>query len=322
MRLRHYWFIVCLSNAWIVFEAGHSEKDTNDSSPVECKEGSFMLNTCEERCECKKGKLTSCYRVRKDFTKMTIEDRKRYINTYKLASVHPVVKKDYEKLIALHNTGGDQAKVPEAFLPFHRWFLVEMENVLRRIDCRVTLPYWDWSKNTHHWWRGTGDEDLWNPADHGLGGDGNYTDDNCVEDGAFSKDKWRLLDVSGGGCLRRNFTKDSLLYDIEHVKKTLSLPLEEFEQFEETVRVDYHLLPHNAIGGTMMNPLIAANAPELLLHHSFMDKLWYQWQNKGDEYKNVYFPSVPFKLYGSKYYGSEWIDSSNLPGQVKVLYEE
>ena len=80
-----------------------------------------------------------------------------------------------------------------------------------------------------------------------------------------------------------------------------------------------HLLPHNAISGTMMNPLIVANAPELLLHHSFMDKLWYQWQNKGDEYKNVYFPSVPFKLYGSKYYGREWIDSSNLPGQKAPL---
>jgi len=33
----------------------------------------------------------------------------------------------------------------------------------------------------------------------------------------------------------------------------------------------------------MVKDKIAANAPELLLHHSFMDKLWNQWQNKGEE---------------------------------------
>ena len=81
MRLRHYWFIVCLINARIVFYASHPVKNSNDSSPVRCKEGSFMFNKCEERCECKKGKLTSCYRVRKDFTKMTIDDRNSVILT-------------------------------------------------------------------------------------------------------------------------------------------------------------------------------------------------------------------------------------------------
>ena len=81
MRLRHYWFIVCLINARIVFYESHPVKNSNDSSPVRCKEISFMFNKCEERCECKKGKLTSCYRVRKDFTKMTIDDRNSVILT-------------------------------------------------------------------------------------------------------------------------------------------------------------------------------------------------------------------------------------------------
>ena len=58
---------------------------------------------------------------------MGIDDRKRYINTYKLASVHPVFKKGFEKLIDLHSTTGDQERIPDVFFPFHRWFLVEME---------------------------------------------------------------------------------------------------------------------------------------------------------------------------------------------------
>ena len=36
---------------------------------------------------------------------MTIDDR-----LYKLASVHPVFKKDFEKFIDLHGTAGDQER--------------------------------------------------------------------------------------------------------------------------------------------------------------------------------------------------------------------
>ena len=326
MRLCHYWYIVCFINGWIISEADNQERiedDNRDVSTPACgEESSFVVNKCEERCECKNGKLTNCHRVRKEFTKMTIEHRKRYINTYKLASVHPLFKKDYEKTVALHLNESDEARVPEVFLPWHRWYLSEFENLLRRIDCRVTIPFWDWSKNIHHWWRGTEKEDLWNPEDHGLGGDGSKLDNHCVENGPFSKDKWSLLDVSGGGCLTRNFLKRSLVHDTENVNKTLSLPLEKFNEFEETLRSDYHIEPHFVFGGTMNNPLISANSPELLLHHAFLDKLWYEWQTKGNEYKNVYFLSVALKFHGSKYYCWEWIDSSNLPGEVKVVYEE
>ena len=158
MRLCQYWYIVCFINAWIISEADNPRKiedDNRDVSTTECGEEShFMLNKCEERCECKNGKLTSCHRVRKEFTKMTIEHRKRYINAYKLASVHPLFKKNYEKTVALHLNESDEARLPEVFLPcWYRWYLTEFENLLRRIDCRVTIPFWDWSKNTHHWWK-------------------------------------------------------------------------------------------------------------------------------------------------------------------------
>ena len=321
--LCHCWFIVCLMNAWILSKGNSQRIQDVPSTKGSCEEGGNSgFNECEECCECRKGELTNCYRVRQDFTKMTIEQRKRFINTYKLASVHPLFKRDYEKTVTLHLDAKDQAKLPHIFLAWHRWFLVEFENLLHRIDCRVTIPYWNWSKKTHHWWRGSGNEDLWNSGDHGLGGDGSVHGENCVENGPFSKDKWRLLDVSGGGCLKRKFLKRSIKYDVQHVNRTLSLPLEDFENFEGTIRVTYHNEPHSVIGGTMVDPLVTANAPEMLLHHSFVDKLWYEWQKRGDEYKNAYFPRVPFKLHGSNYYVWEWIRSSNLPGQVKVLYEE
>ena len=324
MKLRHYWLIVCLIIAWIASEGSQEwNKDHSEPSLKECDERSLVLNTCEEQCECNNGKLTSCYRVRKEFTEMTIEERKRYINTYKLASVHPLFKKDYEKMVRLHLNAPDYLlhHTPTIFFPWHRWFLVEFENLLRRIDCRVTVPYWDWSKVAHHWWRESEIQDLWNSGDHGFGGNGNEANGFCVENGPFSKDKWRILDVSGGGCLRRNFTKSSFR-DAEHVRKTLSLPLTDFFRFDQIVRDEYHAPTHDRIGCTMMHPHSSSNAPAMPLHHSFLDKIWYQWQKKGDDYKYAYFKSVTFKLPGSKYYGWEWMDSNNLPGDVKVLYTD
>ena len=216
-----------------------------------------MLNRCEERCECQNGKPIKCFRVRKEFTKMDIKERKRYIYAYKTASVNPYFKLDYERLVALHINAPDQLlhHTPFIFLPWHRWFLVEFENLLRRIDCRVTVPYWNWSRVANYWWRSAGYTDIWNSGEHGLGGDGNHYD-HCVEDGPFSKDKWHLLDVSGGGCLQRNFSRISFTGNAQHVKRTLALPLNDFLLFENTVRENYHSDVHDFIGGTMWSSLL------------------------------------------------------------------
>ncbi|XP_068696031.1 tyrosinase-like [Montipora foliosa] len=289
-----------------------------------CEEGSYVLNRCEERCECQNGKPIKCFRVRKEFTKMDIKEKKRYIYAYKTASVNPYFKLDYERLVALHINAPDQLlhHTPFIFLPWHRWFLVEFENLLRRIDCRVTVPYWNWSRVANYWWRSAGYTDIWNSGEHGLGGDGNHYD-HCVEDGPFSKDKWHLLDVSGGGCLQRNFSRIFFTGNAQHVKRTLALPLNDFLLFENIVRANYHRDVHDFIGGTMWSSSTSSNAPEVVFHHSFLDKIWLEWQKKGEDYKNVFYRTLPnYTMPGSNYFAWQWTDSSNLPGQVQVLYEE
>ena len=72
----------------------------------------------------------------------------------------------------------------------------------------------------------------------------------------------------------------------------------------------------------MLESTTSANAPEVVLHHSFLDKLWLQWQKKGKDYKYVYFSKSRRKLPQSEYYAWQWLDSNNLPDQVKVLYED
>ena len=143
VMLCHCWFIVCLMNAWILSKGNSQRIQDVPSTKGSCEEGGNSgFNECEERCECRKGELTNCFRVRQDFTKMTIEQRKRFINTYKLASVHPLFKRDYEKSVTLHLDAKDQAKLPHIFLPWHRpvvfgW--VWKPAAQNRLSCDYTL---------------------------------------------------------------------------------------------------------------------------------------------------------------------------------------
>ena len=324
MLVAHKWFVVVLLFSWNISEERKIVEFLREETPANCRpEGSYALNKCHERCECRNGKLINCYRVRKDFIKMDINQRRRFLNAYKMASTHPTLKGDYNKLVAFHiATPNDLLhSSPNIFFPWHRWFLVEFENLLRRIDCRITLPYWNWSRVADRWWSSSDDEDFWSPGDHGLGGDGNPSEYHCVEDGPFNKDQWHLLKITGGGCLTRNFSYISLTGNPEHLRRTLALPLEMFLEFEKIVRLIYHNDIHHVVGGTMY-ATTASNAPEVIPHHSFLDKIWHQWQKKGDDYKNVYFPSIPDKFPMLEYYGWQWLDSDNLPGGVKVTYED
>ena len=88
---------------------------------------------------------------------MTTADRVRYIRAVLQASTDPKYKQDYDKLITLHKSAF-QSGIHERdqFLPWHRWFVLQYENILRRISCHITVPFWDWSMVSENPWRNGG----------------------------------------------------------------------------------------------------------------------------------------------------------------------
>ncbi len=78
---------------------------------------------------------------------------------------------------AAHNT--------PTFLPWHRQFLAEFEQMLRDIsgDPTMTVPYWDWTSDAST--RAVFSEDF-------MGGDGNPAQGYAVTTGPFAKGKWTL----------------------------------------------------------------------------------------------------------------------------------
>ena len=113
-----------------------------------------MTDRCGQRCQCSGGRLVDCARVRREFTAMTTADRERYIRAVRTASRDPSYKPDYDRLITLHRTIFlDGIHQRDLFLPWHRWYVLQYENILRRIDCQITVPYWDWSLVSETWRR-------------------------------------------------------------------------------------------------------------------------------------------------------------------------
>lgn len=191
-----------------------------------------------------------------------------------------------------------------AFLPWHREFLLQLEQELRTIDPTVFIPYWDWTQ----------DAKLTDPAsapiwsDSFMGGNGLESDEWRVQRGPFShiSGNWAVPSIPEEGLpgpgLKRQF--GTLLP---------SLPSEEdlgvamAEAFYDTPNYDrspftigfrnrlegwvtqrgdsrvktsgsqLHNRVHLWIGGNMA-PMTSPNDPVFFLHHCFIDKVWADWQ--------------------------------------------
>ena len=212
---------------------------------------------------------------------MSLQERTRYIRTLKTVSSTEPYRKSYDKLTRKHPDFFWKIHVQNFFFPWHRWYILQFENLLRQVDCQVTVPYWHWSRavESKNVFRNTHIKDVWFPAEHGLGGNGTEPK-SCVADGPFASDKWEVSRWLEYRCLKRAFAMTPELTDDSYVKGLFKFPREKFLCFEYAVRMFLHNDLHNAVGGTMSVDE-SASAPEFWFHHGFLDKLWSDWQKRG-----------------------------------------
>ena len=142
-------------------------------------------------------------RMRKHHVKLTPDERKRFIAAVKKmmddATYDWYVQTHIDSMWML-KTGGMTmwAHMRPAFLPWHRQFILDFENEMRKADTALTgkpsdlgLPYWDWisdrSTKPFLYWGHMWDTDFMGPDGSGP--------DNRVSDGPF-KD-WHLVYSAG-----------------------------------------------------------------------------------------------------------------------------
>ena len=164
-----------------------------------------------------------CHRIRKDFKTMNFKERYRFVRGLRTAATNPIYKEEYRRLCKLLSRIPSTFlhHMPQIFLPRHRWYLLEFENFLRQIDCRITIPYLDWSKDLDNWARGTEKSDVWSPTPHGLGGDGRLPE-GCVTDGPFKEGIFYIPEKIGYGCLKRNFNRSCFLPSKDQIENAIN----------------------------------------------------------------------------------------------------
>lgn len=76
---------------------------------------------CGRTCNCVHGRLTNCYRVRQEFSSMSLAERQRYTNAFKEISTNKRYNHTYEKYSQIHHLYFIKGihKVDQ-FFPWHR----------------------------------------------------------------------------------------------------------------------------------------------------------------------------------------------------------
>jgi tyrosinase len=215
---------------------------------------------------------------RKNQATLTASERSR------LVAAFLALKADgtYDQLTAQHMNAMNDAHRGPAFLPWHRYYLLRLEQELQRIDPAVTLPYWDWTIDN------SGAASLWDPDF--MGGNGQASD-GVVTSGPFAHNTGNWTLIYDGPALRRRFGMSAPNLPTQaDVSAALADPVYDVAPYNMFVTSGFrnrlegwingpqlHNLVHVWVGGSM-GPMSSPNDPVFYLHHCFIDKLWVDWQ--------------------------------------------
>jgi hypothetical protein len=208
---------------------------------------------------------------------MSSAERQLFMQTYRAVSTpgHPEYAQ-FTTLIGRHSTNFAAIHTTQYFLPWHRWFSMELENLLQNVNCKVTLPWWDTAKNAG----APFGVSPWGAAVDLLG-----TSGACVNNGGFASPGWPNL---AHGCLSR--TNSGTLPTAAVEAGVLAMVPGNYGAFSDALQNQIHNIAHVRVGGKMVTGW-SPEDPVFFLHHNHVDKLWGDWQKLSNAHQNAYsFP--------------------------------
>eukprot|EP00834_Sanchytrium_tribonematis_P007079 NODE_590_length_5625_cov_0.852515.p5 type:complete len:222 gc:universal NODE_590_length_5625_cov_0.852515:5395-4730(-) len=128
------------------------------------------------------------------------------------------------------------------FLYWHREFLYNFENEMIKIDKTVTLPYWNWAKDS--------DKLKWNFDKNNLFTDeylGTVDRNGCVKGGVF---EYNTVGYPFKHCISRRYRKDILPSGTSTIASIIATPYG-IEYFSKLLENGPHVLLHMHFGGDM-----------------------------------------------------------------------
>lgn len=253
--------------------------------------------------------------IRKNIASLTSDEKAKFVN----ALLELKARGKYDEFVHAHHhvmvpsilsyeprdaNYRNPAHRGPAFLPWHREFLLQLEQELQTVDSSVTIPYWDWTQDAAM--SDPTQAPIW--ADDFMGGNGLETDEWRVQTGAFAhrNGRWHVPSLPDDGLpglgLKRQFGRilptlptaedlglalAEIFYDMPDYNRSPFIigfrnRIEGWvtQRGDSRVRTpgsQLHNRVHLWIGGNMA-PMTSPNDPVFFLHHCFVDKVWADWQ--------------------------------------------
>jgi hypothetical protein len=247
--------------------------------------GRYFYDACLMRCECIQPTAGlfdfRCFREREDYSCMDDSRRQRFNDAYvQLSDPDPSnpLYGQFSYLMSKHGAAFSAVHATRWFLPWHRAYLLELENLLRKVDCRITVPYWPFASNPT-------DPFSYGPfGDLGMGSNGDPGNNNYVSDGKFGI-PW--IPPSKSTFLTRQFLTTPIIPTLGQLNQILSTPASGFASFSDQLKFNYHNGVHVSIGGdmgTVASPL----DPIFFLVHGNVDRAWDTWQKMSADRSSAY----------------------------------
>ncbi|KAL8391827.1 hypothetical protein RB595_002145 [Gaeumannomyces hyphopodioides] len=190
-------------------------------------------------------------------------------------SVVPGAKTRWDELVGLHQVHALQIHSTGTFLPYHRYFLHAHEFLLRECGYGGGLPYWDETLDAGRF--------ISSPIFHptlGFGGDGKGTQ-SCVPDGPFAN---ATVSIGPGftsqpRCVNRKVTS-FLSAGCGAAQVAAAISPDTYDDMWLRVYNGPHLTGHIALAMMNGDSITSPGDPLFMLHHGFVDKMWWDWQAK------------------------------------------
>ena len=188
----------------------------------------------------------------------------------------------WEDFVVLHERFMWESHSSPAFLPWHRGFLAIYHQAIR--DCGYTgdMPYWDWSFDSQDFANSpvlkmfSYREGSKNPKCIRMYSVGNlvsnYPTSHCVAHDFTS--------------LYRDKDRNSGQYSPAQLQQILARPT--YHSFRVGLETGPHNSIHENLRGDMYSVSAAPNHPLFFMHHLFIDKLWWIWQNSAPGRRRAY----------------------------------
>ena len=210
-------------------------------------------------------------RIRKEIRDLTDAERTAYLDAVRRVSSDP----RFTRLVQAHLDNQYVAHNHPAFLPWHRVYLREYEDLLQEIlGPTFALPYWDWSLDSQRPHQSI----LWTEDYFGAS---DPTGSGRIINGPFVD---MTISIPESHVLSRDAT---MAFTAHHPSILASMldPSAPFSKMSSDIEFSPHSTIHASIAGrngdfkTMYSP----NDPVFWLHHAFVDKLWFYWQSLRQE---------------------------------------